>query len=219
MPKKDRHNEDYDTYADFDDHQEASSSWDVPSDDEDTIEFERRQLGAKRETAKRARSVQKQIRQEREAEFTGRRQTDKRALEKEIKRRFNELKRIADQLGLKQTLQEVNTRSQTTTWGPDVISDKNRPSVGVVLNYLDDTRSGNTGPATPSLFGAWLAYRDRRITITVGTKASQDNNSLLQNAAPPDKRHCILEVAYDGEEHDGIQNQIATALLTNNPFG
>ncbi len=217
MPKKDRHHEDYDSHDDFNDRQETSSSWDVPADDEDTLEFARRQMGAKRETVKRARSVQKQIRQEREAEFSGRRQTDKRALEKEVKRRFNELKRVADQLGLKQTLQEVNIQSHTTTWGPDIISDKNRPSIGVVLNFLDEVPGGG-GPATPSLFGAWLSYRDRRITIAVGTKASEKSDSHLQNAAPPDKRHCILEMAYDGDQHDGIQDKIAAALLTSNPF-
>lgn len=219
MPKKDRHHEDHNTYANSDSRQPASSSWDAPGDDDEALEFERRQLGAKRETAKRARSVQKQIRQEREAEFSVRRQTDKRALEKDVKRRFNELKRVADQLGLKRTLEAVNIQSHTTTWGPDVISDKNRPSIGVVLNFLDEKPGGVAGPATPSLFGAWLSYRDRRITIAVGTKAAEGSDSHLQNAAPPDKRHCFLEVPYDGDQHDGIQNQVSAALLTKNPFG
>ena len=219
MPKKDRNHEDYDTYADFDDSRKSSSSWDIPNDDEEAVEFERRQLGAKRENAKRARSDQKQIRQEREAEFSGRRQTDKRALEKETKRRFNELKRVAEQLGLKATLQELDRTSRTTTWGPDVISDKNRPSVGVVLNFLRTAPGSTAGQATPSLFGAWLSYRDRKIFVSVGTKTADENNSHAQNAAPPGKGLCVLEVSYEDNQHDALQARISEALLNEHPLG
>ena len=79
------------------------------NDADETNDFARRQEGAKRETVKREREMQKIIRQDQEGELIQRNQNrDRRALEKDTKRRYNELKRIADTLGIKQALQRVS---------------------------------------------------------------------------------------------------------------
>ncbi len=217
MPKKDRHHDDRDTFSTFNARERKPPAWEKPAEEDDASEFERRQQGVKRESVKRARTAQKEMREERDTELQSSRLTDRRAIEKELKRRYNDLKRIAEQLGIKQALQALNDKTRTTCWGPDVISDKNRPSIGVVLNYLGDSVGGGANPPS-SLFGTWLYYRDNRVMIAVGNKVVAETDSHVQHAIPPSQRNRILEVPYDETRHAVVSEQITKAILNDGPI-
>ena len=191
-------------------------------DQEETNEFARRQEGAKRETVKREREMQKIMRQEMEGELSQRSQNrDRRAQEKDIKRRYNELKRVADTLGIKRALQQVTDTATFTCWGPDVASDKKRPSIGVFLNYTPGPLSGgNTAEQTLSLFGAWLYLpnpADEQIRIVVGSKRLALDSEQWERARAPERDACVLTAHYQPKNHDDIQAQIEQALANWRP--
>lgn len=206
MPKKDSHTEDFE------------QDWDSMPEDDESNEFERRQQGAKRESAKRARSAEKELREEREAEFASNVRTDKRAQQKNLKRRVTELKRVADQLNIKGALQEINNDSQMTAWGPDVISNKNRPSLAVVLNFIPDTSSAHEVTPTPELFGAWLYYLNNQVTIAVATKASGETDSHSEQANPPSRNERIFEITYNDMQSDTIRERISQIMRSQGPI-
>lgn len=216
MPKKDRRNREHNGYADHQ-HMDMSSHWDSQPEDDDVTDFARREQGAKRETVKRARTAEKQLREERDAEFSSRRTTDKRAIEKDLKRRYNDLKRLANQLGIKDALQDLNNESQMTSWGPDVIGNKTQPSLAVVLNYLSEPGAGGAQPST-SLFGAWLYFQNDQAMITVATKTPTETESHSEQASPPAQRDCILVEPYDAAHHDAIRDRVFEAIRTQGPI-
>ncbi|GAB4570218.1 MAG: hypothetical protein Kow0077_03900 [Anaerolineae bacterium] len=213
MPKKDRH-DNYDPYADFND-DDLPEPWEA--DDEESGEFLRRQQGAKRESAKRARALQKQMREERDPDFSANRARDKRAKEKETKRRYNELKRLAETLGIKSALQQLNAQTKTTCWGPDVISDKSRPSIGIVLNYVAE-QAPNMASTLPALFGAWLYYQNQRVMIAVANRTPREDDSHVQQAQPPDREERIAEMVYEASDHDRVRSRVAETILNHAPI-
>jgi len=195
---------------------------DWSTDAEEPNEFARRQEGAKRETVKREREMQKFMRQDQEGELNQRSQNrDRRAQEKDIKRRYNELKRVADTLGIKHALQRVSDAASFTCWGPDVASDKKRPCIGVFLNYTPEPLSGvNTAGQTLSLFGAWLYLpdpTDEQIHIVVGSKNLALDSEQWERAHAPEKNARVLTTHYQPNDHDAIQAQIEQVLVNWRP--
>jgi hypothetical protein len=189
---------------------------------EEPNEFARRLEGEKRESAKREREMQKIVRQDQEGELSQRSPNrDRRAQEKDIKRRYNELKRVADTLGIKQALQRVSSTASFTCWGPDVASDKKRPCVGVFLNYTPGPLAGgNIAEQTLSLFGAWLYLpnpADEQIHIVVGSKRLALDSEQWERARAPERAACVLTTHYQPSNHDDIQAQIEQALLNWRP--
>lgn len=192
------------------------------SETEEPNEFARRLEGAKRENAKREREMQKLMRQDQEGELSQRNQNrDRRAQEKDLKRRYNELKRVADMLGIKQALQRVSDTASFACWGPDVASDKKRPSLGVFLNYTPGPLSGgNTAEQNLSLFGAWLYLpnpADEQIHIVVGSKSLALDSEQWERARAPEQSACVLTTHYRSSNHDAIQAQIEQALANWRP--
>ncbi len=195
--------------------------------EEEPNEFQRRQRGAKRESAKRQRAAQKQARQDLiEEEFGSRsRDNDRRAREKESKRRFTELKRIADQLEIKHLLHLVSQSAQYDCWGPDVASEKTRPSIGIFLNYTDRPINQVVTAESPikwipKLFGVWLYLpnpNEDQVYLTVGTKDPGEDMSQSGRSLPPSRKDCLLTIPYAAAEHSHIQERIQTALLNWKP--
>ncbi len=200
----------------------VSPRWEETRDDgEDGSEFIRRQQGEIRETVKRQRADQKLVRLEREEAFTERAYADRRATEKDRKRLYNDLKRLAEALGIKQTLQHLNRTTCLTCWGPDIVSDKERPSLGIVLNY-----TGRLGPASETpvvenriakLFGAWLYFSGNRVVIAVASKQPGENDTQIDHATPPARETTYLVIPYDAAHHDHVRQQVTQALLNNGP--
>jgi len=196
--------------------------WEEAHDDsEDGSEFVRRQQGEIRETVKRQRAAQKLVRLEREEEFTDRANMDRRATEKDRKRLYNELKRLAEALGIKQTLQQLNRTTCLTCWGPDVVSDKERPSLGIVLNYAGRLAADSAVPAGEGriarLFGAWLYLSGNRIVIAIANKQPAEHDTQIDHATPPGREAAILVIPYDAAHHDTVRQQVTQALLANGP--
>lgn len=196
--------------------------WEETHDDgEDGNEFIRRQQGEIRETVKRQRAAQKLVRLEREEELTERAYTDRRASEKDRKRLYNDLKRLAEALGIKQTLQHLNRTTCQTCWGPDIISDKERPSLGIVLNYAGRLEPAGEAPAVENriarLFGAWLYFSGNRVVIAVASKQPGENDTQIDHAAPPARDTAVLVIPYDPAHHDHVRQQVTQALLNNGP--
>lgn len=189
---------------------------------EDKLEFERRQRSAKRESAKRHRSEKKLARMELiEEQYSGRSKgTDRRAQEKHLKRKYAELKRIAEKLAIKPTLQKMTQTVTYDCWGPDVASDKTQPSIGIFLNYTDRpieqvAVSDTSTEWTPKLFGAWLHLLDAtgdQIQVAVGIKTSQVDGQE-ERSQPPPKDACLLTIPYLETAHDTIQAKVHKALL------
>jgi hypothetical protein len=208
MARQDNYNDDWDRAED------TAEEFEV----DEASEFARRQQGAKRESAKRQRAAQKFVRQEREAEFTQQNQhRDRRAIVKDIKRRYGELKRIAGELHIKQTLENLSGSVSQTCWGPDVVSDKTRPSMGLVLNYTN-APTGNSGQLRPSLFGAWLYASGNETVIVVGSKQPAEDDTQTEHAIPPRQADCILRVVYNPANHATLQEQITKTLMNENPL-
>ncbi len=211
MARQDNYRDDWD-----DEVNESGEDFEV----DEATEFARRQQGVKRESAKRMRAAEKSVRQEREGELSQlNKHKDRRAIDKASKRRFAELKRIANELAIKQTLQKLSENSSQICWGPDVVSDKERPSVGVVLNYTDQSQPQTAGGVlTPSLFGAWLYNAGAEIIVTVGSKEAEDAASQTERARPPRQDRCVLRLTYNEENHNSLQEKLTAALLEKSPL-
>lgn len=189
--------------------------------DDEQNEFARRLQGAKRETVKREREQQKFARQEMESELNQQSHNrDRRALEKDLKRKHNELKRVADTLSIKQTLQRLSGAVSVVCWGPDVASDKARPSIGVFLNYTP-VPLANSIPAehTHSLFGVWLymAGSSDQIQIVIGSKHLADDAEQSERATVPGRDSWLFATPYKSGSHADIQSRIEQALLAWQP--
>lgn len=188
---------------------------------EEPNEFERRQRGAKRETAKRKRAAEKVRRQElQENEISRKASTDKRAQAKELKRRYSELKRIANTLDIKEILEQLAENCAYTCWGPDLASDKTKPYLGVFLNYTEhplETMAGDSDQQlTPALVGVWLFYagpRQDQVYLTVGTHLTTPETNHQEQAAPPPKAQRLLTLPYLPSDHSVLHDQVSTALL------
>ncbi len=189
--------------------------------DDEQIEFARRLQGEKRETVKREREQQKFARQEMESELNQQSHNrDRRALEKDLKRKQNELKRVADTLNIKLTLQRLSSAVSVVCWGPDVASDKTRPSIGVFLNYTP-TPLANSLPTehTHSLFGVWLymAGSSDQIQIVIGSKRLADDAGQAERATAPGRDKWQFATPYKAGSHAEIQSKIEQALLAWQP--
>jgi hypothetical protein len=202
---------------------EKKSTRPGPPQDEEPSEFERRLRGVKRETTKRQRSAQKQARLDLiEEEYGSRgRGTDRRARVKEAKRKYAELKRIADKLEIKQMLQNLGQSAKFHCWGPDVASEKTRLSIGVFLNYTDkpiDQAVPKDAPAqwTPKLFGVWLylsSASEDQIYVVVGAKTPEEDAGQAERSLPPRRDERLMTIPYAAAEHDRVQEQIRSALM------
>lgn len=222
----DRDDFDYEDNDDFDDLPDASRRpvkasppATTPSEQDDAeTDFERRQMAAKRESARRKRRAEKVIRETMlEDEIARKHGADKRALEKQRKRRYNELKKLADTLDIKTTLQAVTSSVGCDCWGPDVAGDKNVPCLGVFVNYLTETPEQPLSPQVqpPRLFGVWLFFArsaKEEITLVVGTK-TDDDTGQSDRARPPAQADRVLVLRYRAGDHDQVQSQIKAALL------
>ncbi len=200
--------------------QRETAQTDLTADEQ--LEFERRQRSAKRESTKRQRTEKKLARLELiEEEYSGRTKgTDRRAQEKRIKRKYAELKRIADNLAIKSTLQSLSKAVTYDCWGPDVASDKSRPSIGIFMNYTDRpielvAANDSSTQWTPKLFGAWLHLPNQsldQVYVVIGIKTSQED-SQEERSQPPPQETRLLTIPYLESAHSEIQAQVKTALL------
>jgi hypothetical protein len=206
-----------------DNYRDNQNNSDDTFNQDETVDFERRQQSAKRESDRRARTAEKLARQEMEGELTRKSQVvDKRVLEKERKRHYKTLKKLADQLSLKKLLEDVSVCSAVNCWGPDVVSDKERPSLGIVLNYTTEPPlppgADPANPPVPGLFGAWLYMSSGDTMIAVGVKTPTAEDTVTSHAHPPLQDQCSLTVSYNSAAHDAIQQQVKTALEQTGPL-
>lgn len=195
------------------------NEWD-DFDNDDSDEFERRLRGSKRESTRRLRQAQKITKEEEiEAEIARKHiGSDRRAQEKQLKRKFAELKRIADALNIKSILQTLSQSCAYDCWGPDVASEKSRLCMGIFLNFID--RPVNAPPLDPAqpqlprLVGVWLYYANSpgdQVRIAVGTRSSEETDQDLR-AYPPRQDTRFLTLDYAPGRHSHVQDQIEATL-------
>lgn len=185
--------------------------------EEEARQIERRRIRLQREAEKR-----QQREPERESDsgiFEKERGVDRHLLQKQRKRRYAELKRIAGSLNIKAELQELSQVCKYNCWGPDTAGDKERLTLGIFLNYIDNEGTAHADPpqrVDPRLFGVWFYFSDQdteAVRIVVGDKDTDgDDDTPRPESQPPAESACLLALDYTADAHDNIQAQIGSAL-------
>jgi len=198
------------------------NSHNTPDDFEFIPEEEARQIERRRLRLQRGAEKRQQGEPDHESDsgiFEDGRGADKRLLQKRRKRRYGELKRIASSLNIKTELQALSHLCKYNCWGPDTAGDKERLTLGIFLNYIDENSMAHADPpqrVDPRLFGVWFYFSDQdkgAVRIIVGDKETDgDDDTPRPESRPPDESACLLAIDYTADAHDNIQAQIGSVL-------